>query len=158
MSHALAHRGPDGAGLVGLEGYAVIRSPESTAWQVAIAYRRLFIIDLTPAVAQPMWSIATAIGSRTTGEVHNYLEFRAELERLGHAFRTESDSRSFSLREWAKATSRRTPRGCPMLPTRRSGNSALCSWILRSVLFLWSIVMAIAPPRRGSLACMKNIC
>jgi asparagine synthetase B (glutamine-hydrolysing) len=48
MSHALAHRGPDGAGLVGLEGDAVIRSPESTAWQVAVAYRRLFIIDLTP--------------------------------------------------------------------------------------------------------------
>jgi asparagine synthase (glutamine-hydrolysing) len=92
MSHALAHRGPDGAGLVGLEGYAVICSPESTAWQVAVAYRRLSIIDLTPCGGRSRRSIATAIGSRTTGEVHNYLEFRAELERLGHAFRTESDS------------------------------------------------------------------
>jgi len=50
MSHALAHRGPDGAGLVSLEGYAVIRSPESTTWQVTVVYRRLSIVDLTSAV------------------------------------------------------------------------------------------------------------
>ena len=91
MSERAAHRGPDGAGLVGLEGDAVIRSVESTAWQVALAHRRLSIIDLSPAAAQPM-VYRDRFWLTYNGEVYNYLELRAELERLGHAFRTQSDS------------------------------------------------------------------
>jgi asparagine synthase (glutamine-hydrolysing) len=91
MSDRVAHRGPDGAGLVGLAGEAVIYSAESTAWQVALAHRRLSIIDLSLAAAQPM-----VYGDRYwltyNGEVYNYVEIRAELERLGRAFRTQSDS------------------------------------------------------------------
>ena len=91
MSDRVAHRGPDGTGLVGLDGAAVTRAAESTAWQVALAHRRLSIIDLTAAAAQPMvyrdryWLIYN-------GEVYNYLELRAELERLGRTFRTEGDA------------------------------------------------------------------
>jgi asparagine synthase (glutamine-hydrolysing) len=91
MSDAVAHRGPDGVGLVGLEGDAVIRSSESTAWQVALAHRRLSIIDLSPAASQPM-VYRRRYWLTYNGEVYNYLELRAELQRLGHAFRTQSDS------------------------------------------------------------------
>lgn len=91
MSDGVAHRGPDGAGLVGLDGDAVIRSAGSTAWQVALAHRRLSIIDLSPAAAQPM-VYRDRYWLTYNGEVYNYLELRPELERLGHVFRTQSDS------------------------------------------------------------------
>ena len=91
MSNGVAHRGPDGEGLVGLDGDAVIRSAGSTAWQVALAHRRLSIIDLSPAAAQPM-VYRDRYWLTYNGEVYNYLELRAELERLGHVFRTQSDS------------------------------------------------------------------
>ena len=79
------------AGLVGLDGDTVICSTESTAWQVALAHRRLSIIDLSPAAAQPM-VYRDRYWLTYNGEVYNYLELRTELERLGHAFRTQSDS------------------------------------------------------------------
>jgi asparagine synthase (glutamine-hydrolysing) len=91
MSDRVAHRGPNGAGLVGLKGDAVIRFAESTVWQVALAHRRLSIIDKSPAAAQPM-VYRGRYWLTYNGEVYNYLELRAELERLGHAFRTQSDS------------------------------------------------------------------
>ena len=101
MSDGVAHRGPDGAGLVGLEGDAVIHSAGSTAWEVALAHRRLSIIDLSPAAAQPM-VYRDRYWLTYNGEVYNYLELRAELERLGHVFRTQSDSEAVlaAFAEW----------------------------------------------------------
>ena len=78
MSGALAHRGPDGEGLF-VDGEA------------GLAHRRLAIIDREHG-AQPM---TTADGRYTivyNGETYNYLELRAELEQLGHTFRTDSDT------------------------------------------------------------------
>ncbi|AXK44603.1 asparagine synthase (glutamine-hydrolyzing) [Brachybacterium saurashtrense] len=78
MSGALAHRGPDGEGLF-------------TDGAVSLAHRRLAIIDREHG-AQPM---TTADGRYTivyNGETYNYLELRAELEELGHTFRTDSDT------------------------------------------------------------------
>src|SRR5262249_58773251 len=91
MADRVAHRGPDGAGLVGLDGDILIHAAESTAWQVALAHRRLSIIDLSPAAAQPM-VYRERYWLTYNGEVYNYVELRAELQRLGHAFRTHSDS------------------------------------------------------------------
>jgi asparagine synthase (glutamine-hydrolysing) len=91
MNDRVVHRGPDGSGLVGLEGPSVIRSQESTEWQVALAHRRLSIIDLSPAAAQPM-VYRNRYWLTYNGQVYNYLELRSELERLGHIFRTQSDS------------------------------------------------------------------
>jgi asparagine synthase (glutamine-hydrolysing) len=91
MSDGVAHRGPDGTGIVGVDGDAVIRSVGSTAWQVALAHRRLSIIDLSPAAAQPM-VYRDRYWLTYNGEVYNYLELRGELVRLGHFFRTQSDS------------------------------------------------------------------
>ena len=84
------------AGLVGLDGDAVIRSTESTAWQVALAHRRLSIIDLSPAAAQPM-VYRDRYWLTYNGEVYNYLELRAELERprsrLSHPERLRGGAR-----------------------------------------------------------------
>jgi asparagine synthase (glutamine-hydrolysing) len=91
MSDRVAHRGPDGAGLVGIDGDSLIHSVESTGWQVALAHRRLSIIDLSPAATQPM-VYRDRYWLTYNGEVYNYLELRAELERLGYAFRTQSDA------------------------------------------------------------------
>jgi asparagine synthase (glutamine-hydrolysing) len=91
MGERVAHRGPDRAGLVCLAGDTVIRSPESTAWEIALAHRRLSIVDLSPAAAQPM-VYRHRYWLTYNGSVYNYPELRAELERLGHDFRTQSDS------------------------------------------------------------------
>lgn len=76
MAESLAHRGPDGAG-------QMVDGP------VGLAHRRLAVID-PEGGAQPM-----AVGPVTVvhnGEIYNYRELRAELEALGHAFHTESDT------------------------------------------------------------------
>jgi asparagine synthase (glutamine-hydrolysing) len=78
MSSRLVHRGPDSDGLFHNGG-------------VALAMRRLSIIDLEHG-DQP---IANEDGSVTVvqnGEIYNYRELRAELERRGHRFATGSDT------------------------------------------------------------------
>jgi asparagine synthase (glutamine-hydrolysing) len=78
MSAKLAHRGPDSGG-------------EHLDGPVALAARRLSIIDLAGG-DQP---IANEDGSCVVvqnGEIYNYPELRRELEREGHAFRTQCDT------------------------------------------------------------------
>ncbi|MCA1582434.1 MAG: asparagine synthase (glutamine-hydrolyzing) [Acidobacteria bacterium] len=128
MSNAAQHRGPDGAGLVGLQGDAVIRSEESSAWQVALANRRLSIIDRSRAAAQPM-IYRGRYWLTYNGEVYNYLELRAELEHLGHAFRTQSDTEVVlaAFAEWGPRCFERM-RGMwgLVLLDARSGTAVLC--------------------------------
>ncbi|HUC62177.1 MAG TPA: asparagine synthase (glutamine-hydrolyzing) [Alphaproteobacteria bacterium] len=81
MSDALAHRGPDGSDLW-LDAEA----------GVALAHRRLAIIDLSPGGAQPKHSADGRYVITYNGEVYNYLALRRELEGLGHRFSTESDT------------------------------------------------------------------
>ncbi len=81
MRDAMQARGPDGAGLWVAPGE-----------RVALAHRRLSIIDLSEAGAQPM---ATADGSLRVvfnGEIYNYRELRRELEGQGHRFQSNSDT------------------------------------------------------------------
>jgi asparagine synthase (glutamine-hydrolysing) len=76
MAAALAHRGPDGSGLL-IEGPA------------GMAHKRLAVIDPVGG-AQPMtveW--VTVVHN---GEIYNYRELRAELEGHGDVFRTDSDT------------------------------------------------------------------
>ena len=79
MTDAIAHRGPDGEGVF-VEGAA------------AIGHRRLAIIDLSPAGAQPMHSIDGRYVLSYNGEVFNFVELRRELEAAGFAFRSRTDS------------------------------------------------------------------
>ncbi len=79
MTDTVAHRGPDG------DGIFVDRF-------VALGHRRLAIIDLSDAAAQPM---ATADGRFVisyNGELYNFPKLRSELESLGYAFRSRSDT------------------------------------------------------------------
>lgn len=99
MTDALAHRGPDGEGylLAGDDGTSqLLRSgadpPRNLAARVAIGHRRLAIIDLSPLGLQPMASADRSLWIAYNGEVYNYLELRAYLERLGRRFTTATDT------------------------------------------------------------------
>ncbi|MBO9623594.1 MAG: amidotransferase 1, exosortase A system-associated [Sphingomonas sp.] len=78
MSDALAHRGPDGSGVW-------------TAPGVGLGHRRLAIIDLEGGV-QPMATPDQQIVTVFNGEIYNFREVRAELERKGLRFQTDSDT------------------------------------------------------------------
>jgi asparagine synthase (glutamine-hydrolysing) len=78
---ALAHRGPDGEGvLIGDEG------------RLALAHRRLAILDLSAAGDQPMRSLSGRYEITYNGELYNFLELRAELVREGFRFRSDTDT------------------------------------------------------------------
>src|SRR5262245_42107023 len=78
---ALSHRGPDDSG----EWY-------SSAAMVGVAHRRLAIIDVSPRGHQPMHARARTAVIVFNGEIYNFRELRAELERNGHSFRGHSDT------------------------------------------------------------------
>jgi asparagine synthase (glutamine-hydrolysing) len=59
---------------------------------MGLAHRRLSIIDLTDAAAQPMLDPDTGSVIVFNGEIYNYRELRAELEAQGVMFRTASDT------------------------------------------------------------------
>ena len=80
----MSHRGPDGA------GYWLGESADGL-YQIGLGHRRLSIIDLEGG-AQPMWSADGTIAVTFNGEIYNYIELRNELTRLGHVFRTSSDT------------------------------------------------------------------
>jgi asparagine synthase (glutamine-hydrolysing) len=78
MSATLVHRGPDSDG-------TLIDGP------VGLAARRLAIIDLQTG-DQPIANEDETIHVVQNGELYNYRELRAELERAGHRFRTHGDT------------------------------------------------------------------
>jgi asparagine synthase (glutamine-hydrolysing) len=80
MGELIAHRGPDGQG--------TWVNDNST---VGLTHRRLSVIDLTSAAAQPMLSPA---GNALTfnGEIYNFKELRGNLEKKGSRFFSNSDT------------------------------------------------------------------
>ena len=81
MVAPMVHRGPDADG--------VWTDAEAG---VAIGHRRLSIIDLSPAGAQPMVSASGRYVLSYNGEIYNTAELRADLEARGAAFRGHSDT------------------------------------------------------------------
>lgn len=79
MTDAIAHRGPDGEGVY-IDGPA------------AFGHRRLAILDLSPAGAQPMLTDDGRYALTYNGEIYNFRELRGELEELGHRFVSTSDT------------------------------------------------------------------
>ena len=61
-------------------------------YHLALGHRRLSIIDLSPAGHQPMCNKNGTLWVVYNGEIYNYLELRAELERLGYTFHSNSDT------------------------------------------------------------------
>jgi asparagine synthase (glutamine-hydrolysing) len=78
MCEALSHRGPDAAG-------TLVDGP------VALGMRRLSIIDLEGG-DQPIGNEDGTVHVVQNGEVYNYRQLRAELERSGHRPATHSDT------------------------------------------------------------------
>ena len=81
MASRLAHRGPDEEG--------TWSDPEAG---LALGHRRLSIIDLTPTGRQPMESFCGRYVIVLNGEIYNFMNIRAELEREGVPFRGRSDT------------------------------------------------------------------
>ena len=92
MTDAIAHRGPDG------EGHFV-EGP------LGLGHRRLAVIDLTPAGRQPMATQDGRFVIAYSGEVYNFRELRAELETVGRAFTSRSDTEVVlnAYAEWGEA-------------------------------------------------------
>ena len=78
MTDAIIHRGPDGEG-------------QYYAPDFALGHRRLAIVDLSEAAAQPMHYLDRYVITYN-GEVYNHPELREELTRHGYRFNSESDT------------------------------------------------------------------
>ena len=129
MAQLLRHRGPHDEGAVLIEprsGHAVThggpdtptdayRSPHAYApgrrhgeadpvFGVGLAHRRLSIVDLTPSGHQPMCDAAARLWITYNGEIYNYVELKAELESLGQAFTSTSDTEVIltAYRRWGR--------------------------------------------------------
>lgn len=89
MTDLIAHRGPDG------EGFHQDRN-------LGLGHRRLAIIDLSDASAQPITSTDGRYTMVYNGELYNYQRLKRELEAKGYTFRSSGDSEVFlyALIEW----------------------------------------------------------
>ena len=85
MSNALLHRGPDG------DGYWEA-SPDERSWGAMLAFRRLSILDLSPAAMQPMVDPVTGDVVVFNGEIYNYVALRDRLAATGHKFQSSGDT------------------------------------------------------------------
>jgi asparagine synthase (glutamine-hydrolysing) len=81
MADRIAHRGPDAGA-----------TWEDPAAGIALGHRRLSIIDLSPAGAQPMVSADGRWVIAFNGEIYNFPDLRSELEGRGATFRGHSDT------------------------------------------------------------------
>lgn len=106
MADSIRHRGPDGEGVF-------------TDGALGFAHRRLAIIDLSDGGHQPMTTPDGRFTINYNGELYNFHELRAELQSLGHRFRSDCDTEVmlYALAEW----------GAGALP-RFNGMFALALW------------------------------
>jgi len=81
MRDTMSYRGPDDNGIWLSEGQ-----------KLALGHLRLSILDPSPAGHQPRVESAHNCVISYNGEVYNYLEIRAELEKKGYTFETGSDT------------------------------------------------------------------
>jgi asparagine synthase (glutamine-hydrolysing) len=81
MLKELKSRGPD--------GYHAKNFGVDTAM---LGHARLSIIDLTENATQPMSNEDDSLWLTFNGEIYNFYELRIQLEKLGHVFKSKSDS------------------------------------------------------------------
>ncbi len=137
MTQVLAHRGPDGEG-VHIDG------------PIGLGHRRLAILDLSDAGAQPMASDDGSLWITYNGELYNFQDLRTELEAAGARFRSRTDT------EVILAAYRRWGRDCL---ARFNGMFAFGLWDNREQL-LWLVrdrlgvkpLFYAAPPGRIAFA------
>ena len=81
----MAHRGPDASG-------AWESSADARGWGAMLAHRRLSILDLSPAGAQPMADPVTGHVIAFNGEIYNFQEIRERLAAEGQHFASTGDT------------------------------------------------------------------
>ena len=85
MSDAMVHRGPDASG-------TWVSTPDARGWGALLAHRRLSILDLSPAGAQPMVDSVTGQVVVFNGEIYNFGELRQRLLSEGQKFESSGDT------------------------------------------------------------------
>ena len=92
MMDRIVHRGPDMGGQYISDG-------------VALGFRRLSILDLTEAGAQPMQNEDGSVIIVFNGEIYNFQELRGELEQKGYQFHCGADTESIlhGYEEWGES-------------------------------------------------------
>ncbi len=85
MSAAMVHRGPDGQG-------TWESPPDSRGVGALLAHRRLAILDLSPAGAQPMVDPVSGHVIVFNGEIYNFRELRDRLVASGQTFQSTGDT------------------------------------------------------------------
>jgi asparagine synthase (glutamine-hydrolysing) len=85
MSDAMVHRGPDASG-------TWVSAPDSRGWGALLAHRRLCILDLSPAGAQPMMDPATGHVIVFNGEIYNFRDLRRRLGSVPPEVRSTGDT------------------------------------------------------------------
>ena len=85
MSAAIAHRGPDASG-------TWVSTPDSRGRGALLAFRRLAILDLSPAGDQPMVDPVTGHVVVFNGEIYNFRDLRRRLEAEGQELRSTGDT------------------------------------------------------------------
>jgi asparagine synthase (glutamine-hydrolysing) len=111
MTDKIAHRGPDAEGVWLDEGAGL-----------ALGHRRLSILDLSPAGAQPMVSADSRLALVFNGEIYNHRALRLDVEKAGWStgWRGHSDTETLlaALQLW----------GVPGTLTRLNGMFAFALW------------------------------
>jgi len=135
MMDTIVHRGPDDSGKH-LDG------------PLGLGFRRLAILDLSPAGHQPMADPEETVWVVFNGEIYNFQELRKELEAKGHRFRSNCDTEVIvhGYKQWGDA-----------VLNRFNGMFGLAIWDVRQRrLLLARDPMGIKPVyfslRNGSLA------
>jgi asparagine synthase (glutamine-hydrolysing) len=116
MCDSIAHRGPDGAGIW-----------EDAGAGVVLGQRRLAIIDLSDAGAQPMASDDGSVVITYNGEAYDVRALRAKLQAAGRKFRGHSDTEVIvnGIAEW----------GIEALCKRIGGMFAMAVWLPKERMF-----------------------
>jgi asparagine synthase (glutamine-hydrolysing) len=83
--HKIAHRGRDHSAIT-------LAADISRKVQIGLGHRRLSIIDLQIAGAQPMFYADRQLCITYNGEIYNYLELRKQLEQKSYTFKTNTDT------------------------------------------------------------------
>jgi asparagine synthase (glutamine-hydrolysing) len=142
---SLSHRGPDDVG-----------SWRSNDGHVALAHRRLSIIDLSYGGHQPMHTRDGCCTIAFNGEIYNFKDLRSELVAAGHNFRSQSDTEVVlaAYRQWGTDCLQRlngmfafalydNERGSLFLARDRAGEKPLFYSIRNGVLSFGSELKAL---------------
>ncbi len=102
VDDAMPFAGPDSVGSLDLPR---LPTRGDAAYDLAFGFRRLAILDPSPAGHQPMRTLSGSHWIVFNGEIYNHWDLRAELEALGHSFTTRCDAETLlaALVEWGPA-------------------------------------------------------